>query len=45
MNILITGHSSGIGNSLLNIFKSKKFNIFGISRNFSEQIELSHQFH
>lgn len=43
MNILITGHSAGIGNSLLNIFKSKNFNIFGISRNFSEQIELSHQ--
>ena len=43
MNILITGHTSGIGKSLLNKFNSEKINVFGISRRVSDQIPISNQ--
>ena len=43
MNILITGHTSGIGESLLKIFKSENNVIYGIARNKSKKIKDSNQ--
>ena len=43
MNILITGHTSGIGNSLLKKFNAEKINVYGISRRISDQIPISNQ--
>tara|TARA_B100000886_G_scaffold340500_1_gene310530 strand:+ start:4566 stop:5267 length:702 start_codon:yes stop_codon:yes gene_type:complete len=43
MNILITGHTNGIGNSILKIFKSENHSVYGISRNLSNLIDFSNQ--
>ena len=39
MNILITGHTNGIGNSILKRFESENHRVYGISRNLSNLID------
>ena len=43
MNILITGHTNGIGNSILKRFESENHRVYGISRNLSNLIDSSKQ--
>ena len=43
-SILITGHSSGIGQNLSSILHSKGYNIFGISRTTSGTLPSQNQF-
>ena len=43
MNILITGHTNGIGNSILKRFESENHRVYGISRNLSDLIDSSKQ--
>ncbi len=43
MRILVTGHTSGIGEALLDIFSNNQHDVFGISRNNSKKIKTSNQ--
>ncbi|HER10014.1 MAG TPA: SDR family NAD(P)-dependent oxidoreductase [Bacteroides sp.] len=45
MNILITGTSSGIGNSLAREYLEKGDRVFGISRNFSDSLKKYADYH
>ena len=44
MRVLITGHTSGIGESLLDIFVENGFMVYGVSRNINKKINISNQF-
>ncbi len=43
MKVLITGHTSGIGASLLDTFVNNGFLVYGISRSISKKINISNQ--
>ena len=43
MKILVTGHTSGIGDALLDIYTSNKHSVFGIARNYSQKIDRNNQ--
>ena len=43
MKIIVTGHTSGIGEALLDLFSINKYDVYGISRNSSPKLEFSRQ--